>query len=354
MKRQLSASVLTSFLLITGAKLASAQIIWEQDYRGKKISCGVSGLSGFGDSCGFEYDDADFVGKILSYEELPADEFHLTVSPTEIFKGDLPGIVEMSTRSGACMSKFRIGDEWLFAAKRDKQSGELLLWFGSSGGPLPESAKQVDKFRRLARMKDAGLIVGELTDDSLLGDRRSGQKVVVRSLADGDEHVAITDTDGHFEFPPLPVGRYFIDPNTLSGLWSGDGGETKVEAHECRDYHISMHVDGSIRGSVILPNGDTSRTWNVDAQPLDAPDTSAASAFTDSDGHFELHGLKSGQYVIGIEVAGVSSRYDLNFGVYAPGVRNRIEAQVVRLGTGEKRENVDIHLPAESLKALEP
>ena len=111
-----------------------------------------------------------------------------------------------------------------------------------------------------------------------------------------------------------------------------------------------MHEDGSVAGSVILPNGNKSQTWNVDAVPLGVPDTSAASAFTDDDGHFVLLGMKRGRYVIGIEVVAVSSQYDLNFGVYVPGVRNRAAAQIINLGKGEKRTGVDIHLPAESLK----
>jgi hypothetical protein len=111
-----------------------------------------------------------------------------------------------------------------------------------------------------------------------------------------------------------------------------------------------MHVDGSVAGSVMLPDGDKSRTWNVEAVPLGAHDTSAASAFTDDEGHFVLRGMKPGRYVIGIEVVGVSSQYDLNFGVYAPGVRNSAAAQIIDLGKGEKRTGVDIHLPAESLK----
>lgn len=245
--------------------------MWEQDYRGKKISCAVSGLSGFGDSCGFEYYEAAFVGTIISDEELPGDEFQLVVSPTEIFKGDLPATVKLTTRSGACMPEFVVGDEWLFSVKRDEKSEELLLWFGSPGGPLPESEKKVEQFRRLAQLTDSGLIIGEVSDGPGSGEYRANQKVIVRSIDDGVEHIAVTDAAGHFEFPPLPIGKYSIDPNTVPGLWSGDGGETTVLAHECRDYHIGMHMDGSIAGSVILPSGGTSRTWNVDAVPWMTP-----------------------------------------------------------------------------------
>jgi len=353
MQREFVTTMIGFALWLGASKPISAQITWEQEYRGKTVSCGVSGMMGFGDDCGFENYDAAFVGKILSDDELPGDEFRLAVSPTEIFKGDLPAVVKITTRSGACMPEIRIGDEWLFSVKRDKESGEFLQWFGS-GGPLAKSQKQVDKFRLLAHLNDSGVVAGEISDESLLGTRRAGQKVAVRSIADGGQHIAVSDAEGHFEFPPLPAGRYFIDPNTVPGMWSRDGGETTVAAHECRDYHIGMRVDGSVGGSVILPNGDTSRTWNIDAVPLDNSGSSAASAFTDTAGHFELRGLKKGRYLIGIEVVGVSSRYDLNFGVYAPGVRNRAAAQIIDLGNGEKRTGVDIHIPENALKVSGP
>jgi hypothetical protein len=307
--RKSSLALSTFTLLIVALRSISAQLTWEQDYRGRKISCGVSGLRGFGDPCGFENYDAAFVGRIISSEELPGDEFQLVVSPTEKFKGDLPATVTLRTRSGACMPEFVIGQDWLFSARRDEKSKELLLWFGSPSGPLPASKKNVEQFRLLVGLKDSGLIVGDVSDSSRLDSRepRAGQRVVVRSIPAGVEYVEVTDSVGHFEFPPLPVGKYTIDPNTVPSLWSEDGGDTTVRAHECRNYHIDMLMDGSIAGAVILPTGDTSRTWQVEAVPLDQGGSLAASAFTDDTGHFVLRGLSPGRYVIGIEVVGVSS-----------------------------------------------
>jgi hypothetical protein len=339
------------FLLL--ALTASAQIMWEQEYRGKTIGCAVSGLHGFGDSCGFEYYDAAFVGRILSYEELPGDEFRLVVSPTEVFNGELPATVKLTTRSGACMPEFIVGQQWLFSAKHDKKPGEFVLWFGSPGGPLPKSEEQVEHFRRLAQLKNSGLIVGDVTDATQGNDHGAGHKVIVRGVDDGVEHVTFTNTNGHFEFPPLLAGKYMIGANTIPGLWVGDGGATTVEAHGCRNYQFSMQADGSIAGSVILPDGDTTRTWNIDAVAVDDTGSSASSAFTDDAGHFQLRGLSPGRYLIGIEVVGTASRYDLNFGVYAPGVRDRVAAVVIDLGKNEKRTGVDIHLPNGALKPLE-
>lgn len=95
---QLCTALTLATSLSLAARFLSAQII-----TGKKISCGVSGLQGFGDPCGFQYYDAAFVGRIISLEELPADEFRLVVSPKEVFKGDLAATVTLTRRSGACM-----------------------------------------------------------------------------------------------------------------------------------------------------------------------------------------------------------------------------------------------------------
>jgi hypothetical protein len=72
----------------------SAQIVWDQDYRGKRINCGVSGLSGFGDRCEFQHYDAAIVGGIISSEALPGTNFA---------SGDVPR---------ECPPQFFRGPEW--------------------------------------------------------------------------------------------------------------------------------------------------------------------------------------------------------------------------------------------------
>src|SRR5215469_14134190 len=108
--RKLSLALSTLTMLIVAPSFMSAQSTSEEETVRKLLSCGVfSHLSGFGDSCGFDYYDAAFVARIISTKELPGNEFQLVVSPTEIFKGDLPDIVTLTTRSGACLPEFVIG-----------------------------------------------------------------------------------------------------------------------------------------------------------------------------------------------------------------------------------------------------
>lgn len=347
-------------LVATWASLAisaPAQIVWDQDYHGKKITCAVSGLRGFGDDCGFKYYDAAFLGTIVSIRELPQDEFQLTVRPTEVFKGEVPSIVTVTTTQGACFPEFVIGEQWIPATRRNEKHKDLTLDFGSPSGPVSKSQNLLSRFRLLARSNDSGLIIGEVSapsdseSDSNAPVPRADQKIIVRSVPDGIQYIAFTSNDGDFAFEPLPVGKYKIDANTVPGLRSGGDGPTTVEAHECRDYHIAMRMDGTITGKVILPDGDNSRHWNVDAVPLGEDDVSSGFAYTDDAGNFEIHGLSPGRYILGIEVVGVSSRYDLNFGVFAPGVGDRNAAEIVELGKNEKRTGVDIRIPAAAILA---
>lgn len=336
---------------------APAQILLLQEYRGKQITCGISGLRGFGDDCGFKYYDSAFLGTIVSIRELPQDEFQLVVRPTEVFKSEVPSIVTVTTTQGACFPGFVIGEQWILALRRNEKTKDLTLDFGSPSGPASKEMDLLSRFRLLAKSNDSGLIIGEVTAPSLAETEndssvpRANQKVLVRSIPEGTQYIAFTNGKGEFAFDPLPVGEYEITADKELGFWNGGGAPTTVEAHECRDYHIEMRMDGTISGRVILPNGDSTRTWGIDAIPLGNEDVSSGSAYTDDEGNFEIHGLSPGRYVIGIEVVGVSSRYDLNFGVFAPGVGDRNAAEVVDLRKNEKRSGVDIRIPAAAIPA---
>jgi hypothetical protein len=333
---------------------ASAQIVMMQEVNGKWIGCASSGLRGYGDSCGGEYYDSVFIGTVVAVKESGDGEKLLTLRPEEIFRGTVGNEITAVTSQGECLPEIHNGDEWLFSLQRDSETKKLLVSYGTLSGPVSGEKLMIDRLRRLKGMDNSGMVIGEVKV-SATDEPSAGHSVILRRLSDGVEYKAGSDGKGDFEFPQIPVGEYDLVANAEPNLWSGDGGHTTVKAHECRDYHIELRQNGSIGGTVKVINGDNTRTWNVYAISADSPsadphnEVSKSSAFTDDEGHFELKGLSPGRYLIGIEIVGVSSRYDLKHGLYEPGVTDFHRALVVELKAGEKVESIDIRIPADDL-----
>ena len=69
----------------------SAQIVEVREYRGKTITCVLSGLRGWGSSCGTDGNYAYiFVGSVLSATEISETEKSLQIVQYEVFLGDTP------------------------------------------------------------------------------------------------------------------------------------------------------------------------------------------------------------------------------------------------------------------------
>src|ERR1700730_7558237 len=134
--RVVSLALLASIALwITPA--VSAQIILERDYHGKQISCVRSGLSSFEMPCGIEtwYEDI-LVGSVLSVREIEDSEKVLEIAPEDVFYGNPPKALTVTTQQGDCLGDITPGDKWLFYLRRDSKTKELLLAYGSPSGPV--------------------------------------------------------------------------------------------------------------------------------------------------------------------------------------------------------------------------
>jgi hypothetical protein len=333
----------------------SAQIVEFRDYHGKQIACGSSGLFGFGAACGTQYYDSVFVGTILKVNPVSETEFSAFIAPEEVFKGFPAPEITVGTSQGACMPEMYVGDRWLFYLGKDEKKDGLILAYGSPSGPVDAKGADIARLRRLSTLEGKGLIMGKVlvADKAQEPERepipRPDHTVAATRLGDGKVFSTVSDANGDFDFGPLPAGQYHLNPNTVSGLWTMWFGDAMVEARGCMNYTFDLKVDGIIRGTVIQPEGTKQRTWLVGAESEGEQDVYGSSAFTDASGHFEIHDLRPGRYVIGIEIAGETSQPGLNYGVYAPGVTERSQATVVKLGEAAHRDGVEIRIPADAI-----
>jgi len=155
------------------------------------------------------------------------------MQPHQIFLGDPVDQLTATMRHGNCLQPIHSGDEWLFYLVRDDTSKELLLPYDSPSGPVEETKATIALLRRLSQMTDSGVIRGYVHDTLLHHDPNEGtwteyidvpnRQIIAKRLSDGTEYSALSNSNGLYDFPSLPSGRYHITPNTTPGLWAEDG-----------------------------------------------------------------------------------------------------------------------------------
>jgi hypothetical protein len=283
-----------------------AQIMEERQYRGKKITCMLSGLMGWRRPCGIDGNYAYiFVGSVLSATEVSETEKRLQLTTQEIFLGDPASELTVTTNQGACLPEILPGDQWLFYLWRDDKTKELLLDYGSPSKPIVDAQPSITKLRRLAAMTDSGIVQGQVTrpiwhDDEKYLDYTypPNHKVIAKRDSDGAEYSAVTDDDGQFEFEPLPSGSYHLSANTEKGLWAEDG-PAKVHSRGCESFVLELHSDGEISGRVRSVDGKPFKVhpW-IDIKSEGRGEV--RTAYADERGNFDTRGLEPGRYVVAL------------------------------------------------------
>jgi hypothetical protein len=322
--------------------------------KGKSVSCGRGGaLRRLSEAC--ELDDEYayiFTGTVLSSSDISDTERRLQVAPHEMFGGVPASELTVLTEQDDCLPELRVGEEWFFYLQRDEKAHSLVLAYGSLSKPIAEAQQEISTLRRTIGMSDSGLILGYVShyvhDDSDEGnaittESVASQKVIAIRQSDGAEYSAISDSDGNYEFEPLPIGSYTLSANTRPGLWAPDWGAT-IRPRSCHAYHFELRTNGRISGHVRTANGKplTEHPW-VDVVSEDGG--RGDSAYVDDEGRFEARGLEPGRYVIGVGINAQPNTAEWRARVYYPGVRSKDEATVVELGTAERRSGVDFKIP---------
>jgi hypothetical protein len=328
----------------------SGQIIELRDYHGKQISCARSGLHGFAMPCGIEtwYEDI-FVGSVLSVRETEGSERALEITPEEIFYGNPPNALTVTTNQGDCLGDITTGDRWLFYLRRDSETKKLLLGYESPSGSVADKERTLSLLRRLTMMTNSGVIRGNVAHPVREADHSENwtypphHKVVAKQVKDGKEYVAFTDLKGDYEFEPLPAGSYDLSANTTQGLWAEEG-RVDFKPRGCSSIGFALRPAGSISGRVTTASGQPAKYAPVAVAPVDGP-RRWAFATADEQGYFEVNGLEAGRYLVGVEIEDNQGDLRPRGKAYYPGVRERDLAVAITLGQAESRTHIDFDLP---------
>lgn len=336
-------SCASTFATIVALSLpAHSQVIEMVNHDGKKYACEVNHLMGSGNSCGTQNFDEIVIGTIVSVAPISDGEIDIALKTEEIFKGDQAPKIDITTGQVNCFPDLRPGDRWLFYLVRDKETDALTLAYGSGSGPVAQETDSVERLRRLSKFRDSGTVMGEVDESN--GKPRAHHPIVVRRLTDGARYTVYTNKDGKFEFPPLPAGKYNLNPNTVPGMKATWSGEIDVEARQCTSYFVNIEVDGRISGFVRNADGTPQESVEVEAVSADDSDNPGGSAVTNGKGHYEIRGLDAGRYIVGLGIADAVAGGNA---LYAPGVKDPKRATTVTLRQADRHAGVDIRVPAE-------
>jgi hypothetical protein len=346
--------VATFALAVAATSLpVSAQIIEIRESNGKQIFCAQSGLRGFAMPCGIDKSyDYIFIGSVLYAAQISEREKNLLLAPEEIFHGNPPSELTVTTAQGDCLPDIQPGDHWLFYLRRDNETHKFLLWYASGSGPVAQEQKTIALLRRLTAIPDSGIIRGDVqrlvlddTGKAVTNSSVPKHKLVAKRAADGVEYTTFTDEDGNYEFELLPAGDYKLTANTEKTLWAEEGS-IDVHAHGCRQVQFELYPDGTISGRLRSAQGKAAANKWVQVTPASAPGSEFKSAITDERGYFEIRGLKPARYLLGININSDEGSPEWRSRLYYPGVRNKDLAVTIDLGLAEKRTNLVLQLPA--------
>jgi hypothetical protein len=151
---------------------------------------------------------------------------------------------------------------------------------------------------------------------------------VTATLYGHESRTARSGADGRFFLEGISVGEWTVEA-TRTGL--NPGSEPAVVADR-RDLVLRMRAPATVSGRVVDHEGRPIADYTITAlSSEDAPriGLEADERVHDPAGHFVLRGLGAGRYRLAVDVAGLSQTLELE-----------------PLRDGEKRENVEVRLPA--------
>ncbi len=270
--------------------------------------------------------------------------------PDEVFLGKATSRLTVNTQQGACLPAIQPGEKWLFYLYPDKKARALVLGYGSPSKPVADAQEDIALLRRLAQMTNSGIIVGDVTRPVWNDNKQEpsvpvpNQKLVAKRESDSSTYTALTDSNGHYEFAPLPLGSYELNADTAPGLLAV-GQYAEVQSRSCSQVGFQLLPDSTISGRVTTADGKPAKYAQVAIVPTSAGGLQFDSAIADEDGYFEIKGVQPGRYLLGVGIQARQGNRLWRSRVYYPGVRTSDAAVVIELGQAEKRTNINFQLP---------
>jgi hypothetical protein len=311
-----------------------------------------------------------FVGTISAVHPAPEKEKYVEIVPNEVFLGDPGHSITALTSQASCFMHLEPGQQWLFYLRNI--DGQIILDGNNIhmqvSVPVSEASSRLKTLRRLKNMVGTGLLRGRVVrelnasssnddDGSKKEDPNAVSGAHITAVRESDQATfsTISGIDGSYEFPPLPVGDYEVNVDPISGFHPV-GSAAFIEEGECRILILYNTSEARISGHVRWHDGKPA--VNADVLLIDDDGYGFNTKTTNEEGGFDFSDWEPGSYVVGARLPGAP---ELKVGgcggagcedylpadiYYFGNTALRNTALVIKLGVDEKRDDVEIVLPA--------
>jgi hypothetical protein len=276
----------------------------------------------------------------------------LTNSGTFLFRIDEPlkgiaqGRKEVEVGPGPCGIGYQVGNRYLIAT----QHIEGLVF--SSGERVEDAAPSIDFFRALARgdhrLTIRGSIVENVEDEMVrfemeVEHRHGLTGVELTASKGGSSFTARTDSFGVYSLQVPEAGTYELTAKFPGHAASQPTYELEVAQDSCKELNLGMWTASRVTGHVFRAQGAPAAGIGVQLMPALEERKSPPQAKTDATGKFEFVNIPPGDYVLGVNITGLSSKlpYETRF---FPGTPERSRAAIVKIAGAQAIEGLDFQI----------
>jgi Carboxypeptidase regulatory-like domain len=334
--------------------VARAQVVEVIRKNGKTLFCMRTGLVSEANDCGTKSDwyAYVFVGSISAVSSAPHDEQQIQIHAEEIFWGAPPPSLTVLTSQAWCLPKLAVGDRWLFYLRQEKSEPIVLDYYANDSLPLASADAHVrlNTLRRLRTIGGRGVLRGHVWQGEGVQGKPVAHAIVIARGPGGRQFITRSDSQGHYEFPPLPAGSYKIRVRSV-GAFRADPVSWDVTPSSCWDITLTHNPRGEISGYVRHPDGSPI----LGAQVLLVGPGYATweTSHVDAQGRYSFGSLHPGKYIIGLRPSGAPATDSASGGtpppmpLYYPGVDRSSAAAVIGLRDDQRRDKINFTVPAE-------
>jgi hypothetical protein len=296
--------------------------------------------------------DVVFVGTVVSIEQIDLQSSSAIVK-LQVERGFVNsvtgGVVVLTMGPGNCSYSFKAGGKYLVYASRT-ESSELTTSICSRTRPIAEAQEDLRYLTTMGASGSGGRVYGrinELKRDPAEGtaiDYGPVEGIVVSVRGATFSRDVVTNADGRFDIPNLPLGKATV-AIVLPFGFEPSPFEQEVElrdARACSEVSLPIQQIARASGLVVDASGRPLAGVSVDAVAAELagfdPPPHQYPVKTDERGTFAFTTLPPGVYVFGVNLTKVPYGPPRGKSLFLPGTAVASEATVIELKAGDMKE----------------